>query len=253
MKTVRESFKDYMKIEKENILHILFPARCPICDKVLFTSLFFEAEFVCPSCRKLPEYVEEPVCKKCGKQLEEERREYCCDCNRQVRHFIQGKALWLYQDPVKHSIYRFKYQNRREYARYYGSEIVRVYGGWIQRCRIDGIVPIPLHKNRKRQRGYNQAELLAREISIKLNIPLYPEFLIRSKNTSAQKALNEVERKNNLKRAFKTEKNKVQLRHILLVDDIYTTGSTMNEAALELKRAGVEYVYCISICIGKGY
>lgn len=242
-----------MKIKTENILHILFPARCPFCDKVLFSSLFFEAEQVCPSCRKLPEYVEEPICKKCGKQIEDERREYCSDCSRRVRHFDQGKALWLYQDEVKYSMYRFKYQNRREYARYYGSEIVRVYGEWIRKCKIEGIVPIPLYKSRKRQRGYNQAELLAREISEKMKIPMYPDFLIRCKNTSAQKILNEQERKNNLKRAFKTGKNKVQLRHILLVDDIYTTGSTMNEAALELKKAGAEYVYYISICIGKGY
>lgn len=242
-----------MKLKKENILHLLFPARCPFCDKVRFSSLFFEAELVCPPCKKQPEYVKEPVCKRCGKPLEDERREYCQDCNRRPRHFIQGKALWLYKDEVKHSVYRFKYQNRREYARYYGDEIVRVYGEWIRSCKIEGIVPVPLHKSRKRQRGYNQAELLAREISGKMKIPMYAKLLIRSKNTGVQKTLNQEERKNNLKKAFKTPQNKVQLRYILLVDDIYTTGSTMNEAALELKRAGVEYVYCISICIGKGY
>ena len=82
---------------------------------------------------------------------------------------------------------------------------------------------------------------------------MYPKLLKRIKKTKAQKNLDETERKNNLKKAFKTQENKVQLSHILLVDDIYTTGSTINEAALELKKAGIEQVYYVSVCIGRGY
>jgi len=78
-------------------------------------------------------------------------------------------------------------------------------------------------------------------------------LLKRVRNTKPQKKLNDAERKNNLKKAFKTQENKVQLNHILLVDDIYTTGSTINEAALELRRAGIEQVYYVSVCIGRGY
>ena len=242
-----------MKFQKENIIHLLFPRRCPICDKAMFSSVFMKTELCCAVCREIPEYVKEPVCKKCGKPIENERAEFCYDCQRHPGRFVQGKALWVYKDRVKQSMYRFKYQNRQEYARYYGSEIVRVYGDWMRRNKIEAIVPIPLHWTKKRQRGYNQAEVLAVEIGKQIGLPVYPNLLKRIRRTKAQKNLDDIGRKNNLKKAFKTQENKVQLSHILLVDDIYTTGSTINEAALELKKAGIEQVYYVSVCIGRGY
>ncbi len=193
------------------------------------------------------------MCSQCGKPLENEREEYCYDCSRNKRAFAQGRALWVYRGVVRDSLYRFKYQNRREYAEYYSAELVRVYGGWIKERGIQAVVPIPLSGKRRRQRGFNQAELVARKVAKRMNLPVYGRLLIRTRDTKAQKELNDQERKNNLKRAFKTRKNKVQLNHILLIDDIYTTGSTMNEAAKELKRAGAEQVYCLSISIGRGY
>lgn len=234
-------------------MHLLFPPRCPFCDEVLFSSVFLAPEMVCRSCSGKPEYVREPACKKCGKPLEDERQEYCYDCARHTGGFKQGKALWVYRGAVKDSIYRFKYRGRREYARYYGRELVRIYGEWIKRCRVEAIVPIPLSKRRMRQRGFNQAELVAREVGRQTGIPVYGKLLVRVRDTRAQKELSEEERKINLKKAFKTTANKVQLKHILLIDDIYTTGCTMREAAGELKRSGVRDVYCLSISIGRGY
>ena len=234
-------------------MHLLFPPRCPFCDDVMFSSVFLSPELVCDVCCGKPEYVREPVCKKCGQPLDDERKEYCYDCVRHEREFKQGKALWVYRGAVQESIYRFKYHGRQEYARYYGRELVRVYGDWIKKCKIEAIVPIPLSKRRMRQRGFNQAELIAREISRQTGIPVYSKLLIRVRDTRAQKELNDEERKINLKKAFKTTSNKVQLNHILLIDDIYTTGSTMQEAAGELRCSGAEEIYCLSISIGRGY
>ncbi len=190
---------------------------------------------------------------KCGKPLADDRQEYCFDCAKGKAEYTQGKALWAYQAEVKESLYRFKYQNRREYAAYYGAELVRAYGGWIQRCGIQAVVPIPISRARRRQRGYNQAALVAREVGKGMGLPVYEHLLLRVRDTDVQKALTGRERKNNLKKAFKTRENKVQLDHILLIDDIYTTGSTMNEAANELKRAGAAHIYCLSISIGRGH
>lgn len=242
-----------MKIVKESLLHLLFPPRCPFCDRILFHSPFFPPEPVCGECLGRQEYVREPVCQKCGKPIEDEREEYCYDCSRKNFAYDQGKALWVYKDGVRDSLYRFKYQNRREYAGYYGRELARSYSGWIRRREISVIVPIPLSRRRQRQRGFNQAELVARRIGRELGIPVYSHLLLRIRDTRAQKELNDEERKNNLKRAFKTSVNKVQLDHILLIDDIYTTGSTMNEAAKMLKQAGADRIYCLSISIGRGY
>lgn len=234
-------------------MHLLFPPRCPFCDEVLFSSVFLPPELVCAACRSKPEYVQEPVCKKCGKPLDDERQEYCYDCAGRKHDFVQGKALWVHGGAVRESIYRFKYHGRQEYACYYGRELVRVYGGWIKRCGIEGIVPIPLSKRRMRQRGFNQALLVAREVGRQTGIPVYERLLVRVRDTRAQKELNDEERKINLKKAFKTTANKVQLKHILLIDDIYTTGSTMQEAAGELRRSGAKDIYCLSISIGRGY
>lgn len=242
-----------MEFYKEHLLNLLFPPRCPFCDKVMFSSLFLPPELVCVTCSGKAEYVREPVCKKCGKPLDDERQEYCYDCTHHRHDFAQGKALWVYRGVVKESVYRFKYQGRQEYARFYAGELVRVYGSWIRSRRIDVLVPIPLFKRRQQRRGFNQAERIAREVGRQMDIPVYGNLLVRVRDTKAQKELNDEERKNNLKKAFKTSSNKVQLKHILLIDDIYTTGSTMNEAAVELKRSGVEEVYCLSLCIGRGY
>lgn len=242
-----------MKIRKESLIHLLFPRRCPLCDDILFQSVFTPEEYICGKCQGKPEYVKEPLCKKCGKPLDDERQEFCYDCGRKKSHYVQGKALWIYKGEVKDSLYRFKYHNRREYAAYYGEELVRVYGEWIEKCGIEAMIPIPLSRQRKRQRGFNQAELIAKEISRRTGIPVYSDLLLRIRNTEAQKILNDTERKNNLKNAFKTKENKVQLHHILLVDDIYTTGSTMNEAAKMLKQAGAEQIYCLSVSIGRGH
>ncbi len=242
-----------MKIYCKHLIRLLFPPRCPFCDGILLSSIFLPPKLVCDDCRGKLEYVGEPACKKCGKPLEDERREYCFDCARHAFDFAQGKALWVYRGAVKESIYRFKYHSRQEYAQFYGRELVCVYGQWIKKRKIDALIPIPLSKRRLRRRGFNQAECIAREVGRQLGIPVYTNILFRVRDTKAQKELNDEERKNNLKKAFKTTSNKVQLEHILLIDDIYTTGSTMNEAAGELKRSGAGEIYCLSVSIGRGY
>lgn len=242
-----------MEFYKEHLRSLLFPPRCPFCDKVMFSSVFLPPELVCAQCSGEAERVGEPVCKKCGKPLDDERQEYCYDCTHHRHEYVQGKALWVYRGVAKASVYRFKYQGRQEYAQFYARELVQTYGGWIKNCGIDALIPIPLFRRRQRQRGFNQAERIAREVGRQMGIPIYGKLLVRVRDTKAQKELNDEERKNNLKKAFKTSSNKVQLNHILLIDDIYTTGSTMNEAAAELKRSGAEEVYCLSLCIGRGY
>ncbi len=226
---------------------LLYPRRCPVCDRAVlpFGSL------ICETCEKKLVYVKPPYCMKCGKALEEEETEYCGDCGRRRHLYDSGRALFAYRG-VSDSIYRFKYKGRREYAAYYGECMARHLGEWILRCRPDAIIPVPIHDSKRRARGYNQAEALAKELGKKLRIPVYTDLIKRVRKTAPMKDLSAFERQNNLKRAFKICRYDVKLSTIIIIDDIYTTGSTIDAMSYELRRAGVRRIYFAALAIGRG-
>lgn len=225
---------------------LLFPLRCPVCDDIAAP---FGAK-ICPGCLEKRRLVTRSYCMKCGKSIREER-ELCADCLRAPHRFIRGRALYEY-DSMALSIYRFKYGGRREYADFYGEEMAAHLGGFVRQTGPDALIPIPLHRSRQRSRGYNQAALLARALGSRLDVPVLEDYLIRAKNTAPLKRLNPQERQNNLKKAFKIIRNDVKLNTAILVDDIYTTGCTMDEAAATLATAGVEKVWFVALACGAG-
>lgn len=229
----------------EGLLQIVYPRRCPVCDGITGGG-----KKICPECtRKLP-LLTSPWCMRCGRKLQEEA-EYCSECRNRNYSFQRGRALYEYEGAAE-AIYRFKYAGRREYADFFGEQICTHLGGFIRNVKPDGLAPIPLHKSRMRARGYNQAALLARAVGSRMNIPVYPEMLVRVKKTAPQKKLNPEERQNNLKKAFIMGRNDVKLKTIIVIDDIYTTGTTIEEAAKVLKEAGADKVYFITLACGAG-
>lgn len=188
---------------------------------------------------------------KCGKPLRFES-EYCMDCRKKGHAYDRGRALFLYDDRLRDSIAAFKYRGRREYKKFYGEEMALSFEAQAARWRPEVLVPIPLHSSRKRKRGYNQAELLARELGKRWGIPVETGLLVRGEKTLPQKGLGSRERKQNMKTAFKIRENRVKFKTILLIDDIYTTGSTMDAAARALKEKGAMKVYFLCIGIGSG-
>lgn len=229
------------------IFYNLFPRTCVFCDVATD-----KTRGVCDECEKKVEYVTEPVCKKCGKPLINEFQEYCFDCTKNQHMYDRGLSLYVYSDIVKESIYRFKYHNRREYAGFYGEKICDILKNEIRRMGIDAIIPVPIHRKKYLERGYNQAELLADEIGKGMKINVDKEVLIRNVYTRPQKELSGQERVKNLEKAFNVTENVVKYKKILLVDDIYTTGSTIDACSKVLKAKGVEKVYYISLSIGTG-
>lgn len=227
---------------------LLWPEVCPFCQRVCRTG-------ICASCRRTVEKlrVREPRCMQCGKPLRRVEQEYCHDCMHTCHYYEKGISLWLHRPPVNTSIYQFKYHNQRRYGMYYAEEIVKVHGRTILNWDPDLLIPIPLHPKRKRKRGFNQAEILAKELGSRLGIKVDSSSLIRKLNTDPQKKLGHSERKRNLKHAFALQKNMTGVKKVVLVDDIYTTGNTIDSAAKVLKSAGVEKVYFLTISIGQGY
>lgn len=154
---------------------------------------------------------------------------------------------------MRKSMYGFKYNNKREYAEFYVQSILEQYETVLKQHNFDAIIPVPIHKNKVKKRGYNQAEVLAKELSKTLEVPLLTDYLLRVVDTTPQKELNDKEREKNLKKAFQLNKNRVKLKKVMLVDDIYTTGTTLDICTKELLNAGVKQVYCVTVCIGEGY
>lgn len=230
------------------IKKLLWPETCPFCGKV-------SSEGVCPACEKIISelLVREPRCMKCGKPIRSEEQEYCYDCTHSRHYFDKGYSLWQHRPPVSTSIYQFKYHNQRAFAQIYAKKIIAYYGNELRRLNFDCIVPVPLHSKRKRKRGYNQSEILAKEIGRIIQVPVNTKLIKRVRYTDPQKILDSKARKSNLRNAFCVCKSIRQIHSILLVDDIYTTGNTIDEIARILKENGVENVIFLTISIGQGY
>lgn len=225
---------------------LLYPRRCPVCDEPVkpWNAL------ICEECASKFAYIEPPYCLKCGKHIGDGSKEYCDDCAAHPHLFDSGRALFSYRS-VSSSIARFKYQGRREYAACYAACMAERLGGFIRSCRAEALVPVPLHKSRFRKRGYNQAQVLAEELSALTGIPVRTDLIERAEKTAPMKDLSAAERQNNLKKAFKICRNDVKLS-IIIIDDIYTTGSTIDAMSRELKKAGVERIYFVTLAIGRG-
>ena len=241
--------KEWIYAVTEAVLALVYPPRCPVCDEIV---AFEDRGKVHPECRKKLFYITGAVCMKCGQPVDNARAEFCFDCGKKHHHYRQGKGVFLYKGDIKQTMYRFKYSNKREYAAFFAGIAAEQYTEWMQRIGAEVIVPVPMYRRKQKLRGYNQAEIFARELSRRTGIPYRMDLVSRTRDTKPQKNLNDTERKNNLKNAFHVSQDIVKYRYILLVDDIYTTGSTVDAIAQAILQTGVIDIYSLSICIGKG-
>lgn len=231
----------------KRLLYGMFPRRCPICDKCINSNID-----ICSKCEGKLQFLKEPKCKKCGKPIDAEEKEYCMDCEKSNHLYETGIGAYVYSNEVKQSIYKFKYYNRRDFSEFYGRSIATHFQKEIEYWNADVIIPIPIHRKKLVSRGYNQAELFARELSKWLQIPTDSHLLVRVLNTKPQKELGNNDRSKNLKNAFKLTENVVKYNKVILVDDIYTTGSTIDACSEVLLLGGAKKIYFISLGIGTG-
>ena len=256
-------FKKWFEGGRDILISLLFPPRCPVCDQILEPEQ--SEKGIHPACESKLYPITGAVCMHCGRplgdtnpehqaKLYESTREYCYDCISKHydrrSHITQGKSLYLYKGAVKTTMYRFKYSNKREYADFFAVQAVKKYGAWMGRVGVEAIVPVPMYPGKQRRRGYNQAESFARKLSQLTGIPTNTDLVRRVIDTTPQKGLSEKQRKNNLENAFQIGKNVVQYKCIMVVDDIYTTGSTAEAVARELIKQGTHQVYLLTVCIG---
>jgi len=231
---------------RDSLLDLLFPPRCAVCDAPVE-----KRGGICPECAVLLRRIREPRCCRCGKGLSDASEEYCADCHERSHSYVKGTALYEYAC-IREALYRFKNAGRAEYAAFFGSQMARFLGREILSWHPDAIVPVPLYAPKERRRGYNQAALLARELGERLDLPVEERLVRRVRPTRPMKKLGLLQRQINLKKAFHIGRDVVKLNTVLLVDDIYTTGATIDAVAEELKSHGVSEVYFAALSIGNG-
>ncbi len=230
----------------QELLKVLYPPVCPFCERRLFST------GVCRECMPRLPFIEGNRCMKCSKPVYAQEIEYCMDCAKTNHSYEEGRALFLYNALVQQSIAGFKYKNRREFSASYSRLMIQEMGEIWRRWDCEAVIPVPIHAKKKQKRGFNQAELIAKDIGEYLCLPCDANILYRCINTMPQKEFSPAERRKNLEKAFKIKQNSVEYKKVLLIDDIYTTGSTVDACADVLRQAGVQKVYFSSISIGLG-
>ena len=237
----------------DNFLETIFPPRCFVCDGLLETPDLRSGRRIHPSCRKKLYPVVQPYCYHCGSPLSDSSREYCKDCTGHRSFVEEGRSLFVYRGAVQKSMYRLKYANSRTYAKFLAEEAAQHLGAWMHRQQIDLIVPVPMFKKKQRYRGYNQAAVFARELERTTGVPCKTHAVSRIRDTRPQKELNGRDREKNVKNAFQVCDFVVKYKKILIVDDIYTTGATVEAVAAELKRNGAGQIFVLTACIGSDF
>lgn len=231
------------------ILSLLYPPICPVCFKLPKD----RRQMIHPACERSLVWVKKPVCLKCGKPVYSPVQEYCLDCSKSVPPFDGGASVWVYTKAMSDSIAMYKYQGKKEFAAYYVKKAVEMYGEWICQRQPQCITAVPLNRKKARIRGFNQALVIAEGIGKALGIPVDDKLLVRSRFTEPQKGLNPQQRLKNLQKAFGPGIHAGKYERVLLVDDIYTTGSTMRICSSLLKEQGVRHVWILSLCIGSDF
>ena len=244
-----------------NVLKYLFPPRCAICDRVIE----IDEVGICKQCRGSLSYLKGPCCLRCGKEISSPTDEYCYDCGHKERTYIKGYPVFNYVPPVRESLMAFKYQGRREYADFFAAEIYKKHGDEFRKLGIEALVPVPIFRKKLSTRGYNQAEVLARELGRLMKLPVITDIVVRTEDTPPQKELSDEQRETNMKSAFSAGikykdniSNKTSGdRHdvpgtVLLVDDIYTTGATIESCTRVCKSVGIKNIYYAAVAVGKG-
>lgn len=207
-----------------NILELIYPNVCGICGKI---------------CK-------ESLCKRCA--IEIKKYEINLVNKNKKMYFNEIMHIFKYNEMIRQRLIEYKFQDKSYMYKTFAKIILKnkKVCGFLE--KYDIIIPVPIHKKRRLKRGYNQTELIAKEICKNISLELKTGVLIKQKNIKAQSELNKNERKQNIKNAFEIKNiNEIIDKKILLFDDIYTTGSTVNECSKILKKAGAKQIGVVTI------
>ncbi|MFQ5852473.1 MAG: double zinc ribbon domain-containing protein [Candidatus Binatia bacterium] len=236
-----------------SLLDWLFPPRCRFCREMI--SGQGEGCF-CQTCREKIRLVSHPLCTTCGQPfLDSSGWDHLCrECLVRPSSFLRARAWACYpreedeEHPLRQVVQQFKYGRRVALGRPLGRLMAQGCYGFFPGSSLACIIPVPLHPKRLRWRGFNQAVILGREVSRLWQIPMDPFILLRSRETQPQTQLPEEDRRNNVRGAFSVDPEKsVRGKAVLLLDDVYTSGATVNECSRALIHSGAKEVHVLTL------
>ena len=217
-------------------LDFIFPPYCVGCGR--------EGAFICPACRQLLPRIMPPVCPRCGRP--QSSGIICPDCVRWQAAIDGIRSPFRFEGVMREAIHQLKYQNLRALA----VPLAGMLQEYLSASPLDFdiLVPVPLHRKRLRERGYNQARLLAQELGKLINIPVRDDALVRLKHTPPQARTATIEeRTHNIADAFACRDSRLRGRRVLLLDDVATSGTTLDACAAVLKANGAAAVWGLAM------
>ena len=217
-------------------LNLFFPQWCVGCGK--------EGDFICYSCRRLLPRIMPPLCPRCGRP--QSSGVLCPSCVSWQAEIDGIRSPFRFDGVMRQAIYQLKYRNLRALA----VPLAKLLQDYLTTSHVPGeaLVPVPLHQKRLRQRGYNQSCLLAQDLGKLVNLPVIDNCLVRLRHTPPQARTSTVdERRSNVAGAFTCRDHRLQDKQVLLVDDVCTSGATLNACAAAIKATGASSVWGLAL------
>jgi len=230
----------------ERLFQFFIPSQCPCCKKVLRE----EQKGLCSDCFSEIRWIKPPFCSICGTPFvsEEVGNHPCGACLTKRRHFAMARALGYYEGSLQEAIHRWKYEGNESLSVHFAEWMAKGFFCYWNPDLLDILIPVPLHKERLRERGFNQALLLVRELSRRTGIPYRKRVLQKKRSTVPQVKLSGAEREKGVRGTFQLlEIEAVDGKSILLVDDVYTTGATVNECSRVMLAGGAKRVDVLTL------
>lgn len=229
---------------------VVFAAPCRVCGRALTTASRIP---ICPDCLDSFTRITDPLCQRCGRPFvspvaAQAAVPLCRLCRLNTYAFDQARSYAIYSAALFEAIILMKHEEVAALGEWFAARLVEIAGSPEARWRPDRVVPVPLHGERRRERGYNQAELIAGPLAKRVGASLDPGLLIRTKPRPLQLLLSRSQRWESVRGAYVTQKgSRVDKLCILLVDDVFTTGATLDSCARALKKAGAATILALTV------
>lgn len=232
-----------LKAVAAKVLDAFYPCVCVSCH----TRIADQKMWICGRCYDNLSFLPAQYCEKCGYPTEAGE---CSNCAENSYVFTQALSVFMFEDPARSMVHALKYSGLSEIADWFGNQMFKHILAEKQFTEIDLVTAIPLHRVRRRDRGFNQSDLIAKALAKRINKPYSGSVLVRKLNTLSQTILDAKTRRKNIKGAFRIGKTSPAGKSILLIDDVFTTGTTVNEAARVMLDSGAKEVFVMTACHG---